>query len=129
MLEGEDICRVGLDDGERRQLVNILADQLGIRVIWPEHRKRAKHCVGRLTVVGIEAHRDDIGPRRELTEGRIGRQAPVVDEKLFVVKPDNALELLSQSDVDGALVGGAALKADSFIAIIEAGIQAQTLKG
>jgi triosephosphate isomerase len=44
------------------------------------------------------------------------------------VKPDNALELLSQSDVDGALVGGAALKADSFIAIIEAGIQAQTLK-
>ena len=45
------------------------------------------------------------------------------------VKPDNALELLSQSDVDGALVGGAALKADSFIAIIEAGIQAQTLKG
>ncbi len=45
------------------------------------------------------------------------------------VKPDNAFELLSQSDVDGALVGGAALKADSFIAIVEAGIQAQTLKG
>lgn len=45
------------------------------------------------------------------------------------VKPDNALELLSQPDVDGALVGGAALKADSFIAIIEAGIQARALKG
>ncbi len=36
------------------------------------------------------------------------------------VKPDNASELLSQSDVDGALVGGACLKADSFIAIIKA---------
>ncbi|MBM3969407.1 MAG: triose-phosphate isomerase [Planctomycetes bacterium] len=44
------------------------------------------------------------------------------------VKADNALELLSQPDVDGALVGGASLKADSFIAIIEAGIQAQTRK-
>ncbi len=36
------------------------------------------------------------------------------------VKPDNAKELLYQSDIDGALVGGACLKADSFIKIIEA---------
>jgi triosephosphate isomerase (TIM) len=35
------------------------------------------------------------------------------------VKPDNASELLSQKDIDGALVGGACLKADSFISIIE----------
>ena len=36
------------------------------------------------------------------------------------VKPDNAAELLSQSDIDGALVGGACLKVDSFMAIINA---------
>lgn len=36
------------------------------------------------------------------------------------VKPDNAKELLSQPDIDGALVGGACLKADSFIEIIKA---------
>jgi len=36
------------------------------------------------------------------------------------VKPDNAAELLSQNDIDGALVGGACLKADSFMAIISA---------
>ena len=35
------------------------------------------------------------------------------------VKPDNAAELLSQKDIDGALVGGACLKADSFIGIIK----------
>jgi len=35
------------------------------------------------------------------------------------VKPDNSGELLSQPDIDGALVGGACLKADSFIAIIK----------
>jgi triosephosphate isomerase len=36
------------------------------------------------------------------------------------VKPDNAKELLSQKDIDGALVGGACLKADSFMGIIKA---------
>jgi triosephosphate isomerase (TIM) len=36
------------------------------------------------------------------------------------VKPDNARELLSQPDIDGALVGGACLKADSFLGIISA---------
>ena len=38
------------------------------------------------------------------------------------VKPDNAALLLNQPDVDGALVGGASLKADSFLAIVKAGI-------
>ena len=36
------------------------------------------------------------------------------------VKPDNAKELLSQKNIDGSLVGGACLKADSFISIIKA---------
>jgi triosephosphate isomerase len=36
------------------------------------------------------------------------------------VKPDNAIGFFSQSDIDGALVGGASLKADSFVAIAEA---------
>jgi triosephosphate isomerase len=36
------------------------------------------------------------------------------------VKASNAAELMSQPDVDGALVGGAALKADEFAGIIAA---------
>jgi triosephosphate isomerase len=36
------------------------------------------------------------------------------------VKPDNAVEFFSQSDIDGALVGGASLKASDFIAIVRA---------
>jgi len=36
------------------------------------------------------------------------------------VKPDNAADLMSQPNVDGALVGGASLSAESFLAIIEA---------
>jgi len=36
------------------------------------------------------------------------------------MNPANAAELLSQSDIDGGLIGGAALKADDFLAIAQA---------
>lgn len=39
------------------------------------------------------------------------------------VKPDNIKELLDQSDIDGALVGGASLEADSFLQLVEAGVK------
>jgi triosephosphate isomerase len=38
------------------------------------------------------------------------------------VKPDNAASLLGQPDVDGALVGGASLDADQFLAIVRAAL-------
>ncbi len=39
------------------------------------------------------------------------------------VKPDNAKELMSQPDVDGALVGGASLKAPDFLAIVKGALR------
>jgi triosephosphate isomerase len=36
------------------------------------------------------------------------------------VKPDNAKEIFSKPDVDGGLIGGAALKVDDFVAIVTA---------
>ncbi len=36
------------------------------------------------------------------------------------MKPENAKGLLAKNDVDGGLIGGAALKADSFLAIVNA---------
>jgi triosephosphate isomerase len=38
------------------------------------------------------------------------------------VKPDNAASLMRQPDVDGALVGGASLQADAFLAIVRAAL-------
>ncbi|MDO8580090.1 MAG: triose-phosphate isomerase, partial [Candidatus Omnitrophota bacterium] len=35
------------------------------------------------------------------------------------VKPENIAELMAQPDIDGALVGGASLKVDSFVDIIK----------
>jgi triosephosphate isomerase len=38
------------------------------------------------------------------------------------VKPDNAATLMSQPNIDGALVGGASLKVDSFLGIASAAV-------
>jgi triosephosphate isomerase len=43
------------------------------------------------------------------------------------VKPDNAEELMVKPDVDGALVGGASLKADDFLGIIQGALKANNL--
>ena len=41
------------------------------------------------------------------------------------VKPENATELMSQPDVDGALVGGASLEAESFAQIVKMAVSGQ----
>ncbi|MGA1196938.1 MAG: triose-phosphate isomerase, partial [Candidatus Latescibacterota bacterium] len=38
------------------------------------------------------------------------------------VKPDNAVDLFGQPNIDGGLIGGAALVADSFAAIVKAAV-------
>lgn len=38
------------------------------------------------------------------------------------MKPENARGLMEQQDVDGGLIGGAALKADSFLKIVQAAV-------
>jgi triosephosphate isomerase len=43
------------------------------------------------------------------------------------VKPDNTRDLLAQSDIDGALVGGASLKPDGFAALIAEGAKGKGL--
>ncbi|MCB0662600.1 MAG: triosephosphate isomerase, partial [Saprospiraceae bacterium] len=59
---------------------------------------------------------------RKLVEDKYGNDAA---ESIIILyggscKPDNAKELFGQKDVDGGLIGGASLKADDFVAIIEA---------
>jgi triosephosphate isomerase (TIM) len=60
--------------------------------------------------------------RRQLAERY---NVPIADQVRILyggsVKPDNAAQLLSQPNVDGALIGGASLKAGDFLAIAVAG--------
>jgi len=39
------------------------------------------------------------------------------------MNPTNAAELLAQTDIDGGLIGGAALKPDTFLALLKAGAE------
>ena len=59
---------------------------------------------------------------RALVANRYGAEAADNMTILYggSVKPGNATDLFANPDVDGGLVGGASLKADSFIAIAEA---------
>lgn len=60
---------------------------------------------------------------RSWLEGRFNSDVAAATRILYggSVKPDNAAGLLSQPNVDGALVGGASLKSELFMPIIDAG--------
>ncbi len=59
---------------------------------------------------------------RQTVEDKYGREVAENVSILYggSVKPDNAKEIFSKPDVDGGLIGGAALKADDFAAIVAA---------
>ncbi len=65
-----------------------------------------------------EAHAALRGALAEVAGDR-GRAAPILYGGS--VKPDNAVDILKITNVGGALVGGASLKADDFLAIVRAG--------
>jgi triosephosphate isomerase len=77
---------------------------------------------------GRTAGLDDIaamhGAIRRLLEEIYGEEAAVQVRVLYggSVKPDNAREILALEHVDGALVGGASLTAESFLGIVHAAI-------
>jgi len=62
------------------------------------------------------------GHIRRLLEHTFGREIGAAIPILYggSVKPGNAEEIFAQSNVDGGLIGGAALKADDFLAIVDA---------
>ena len=64
-------------------------------------------------------HRDVIRPiLRELFGTEVGDGLRILYGGS--VNPGNAAELFGQSDIDGGLIGGASLKAESFIALVRA---------
>jgi len=61
-----------------------------------------------------------------LIRARLGEQFGAAADRIPIqyggsVKPENAAGLLAQKDIDGALVGGASLEAESFARIVRAG--------
>ncbi|HEY8304206.1 MAG TPA: triose-phosphate isomerase [Solirubrobacteraceae bacterium] len=101
---GEDLAGVGDE-----RLTDIV---IAYEPIW---------AIGTGKVATPEQAQDAIAFVRALVAGR----SPEAAERVRIlyggsVKPDNAAELLALPDIDGALVGGASLDAESFAAIVSA---------
>jgi triosephosphate isomerase (TIM) len=101
----------------QEDLVKVEQDRLGEVVIAYE----PIWAIGTGHVATPEQAQEAIGFIRALVADRSTEQA----ERTRVlyggsVKPENATELLALPDVDGALVGGASLDAESFAAIVAA---------
>jgi triosephosphate isomerase len=123
-----------LAEREAGQTLEVLTFQLTAALVGVETKKAEELVVAYEPVWAIgtgrhatpeqaqEAHAHLRGELRGLT-------GPVADEVRILyggsVKPDNAGGLMSQSDVDGGLIGGASLKADAFVGITEATLAAK----
>jgi triosephosphate isomerase len=98
-------------------LANVAGDRLGDVVIAYE----PIWAIGTGRTATPEQAQEAIALIRSLIEGRSGEAAGAI--RILSggsVKPDNAAELISQPDVDGALVGGASLDPGDFAAIVDA---------
>ena len=127
------------DETVARRSAHALAS--GLRVIacvgeLEEERERSEtEAVLRRQVSALEAHEGLVvayEPVWAIGTGKTATPETAQEAHAFVkglldvpvlyggsVKPENAGELLSQPDVDGALVGGASLEIESFTAICE----------
>ena len=117
-----------LEQREQAQTHRVLEDQLsGVLVAGLDWGKitlayEPVWAIG----TGRNATADQAQETQQFVRGWIGETyGPLAAAHMRIqyggsVKPDNAAELMSMPDVDGALVGGASLKADDFVAIIEA---------
>ncbi len=75
---------------------------------------------------GVTATPEQAQEVHAFLRARIAASNAQVAEKVQILyggsmKPSNALELIGQPDIDGGLIGGAALKAADFLAICQAG--------
>ena len=97
----------GLDEAQMRQTV------IAYEPVW---------AIGTGKTASPEQAQEVHADLRKLVENQYNSGTAEVVRILYggSVKPANAAELMGQADIDGALVGGASLKADSFLEIIGA---------
>jgi triosephosphate isomerase len=91
------------------------------------------HCVGEMVVAyepvwaigtGVTATPEQAQEMHALIRAQLHAATEHADTMTLLyggsMKPENAASLLAQQDIDGGLIGGAALKAADFVAICRA---------
>lgn len=119
-----------LDEREGNQTESVLRRQIleGLRDLTPEQLKNIVIAYEPVWAIGTgknatkEQAQEAHAFIRSLIEREFGKSTAETIPIQYggSVKPENAKELISQPDVNGFLVGGASLKADSFAEIIKA---------
>jgi triosephosphate isomerase len=106
-----------LDKQVKDGLKSMVADELGSLVIAYEPVWAIGTGQTATAEQAQEAHRFI----RSLVEGLLGTKLAAAVRILYggSVKPENISELMAMTDIDGALVGGASLKPDSFARIVK----------
>ena len=105
--------------GQVRQVIEDLGDARGEDLVFAYEPIWA---IGTGETATPEDAQDAIGKIRNLL--RESRDDAFADGVRILyggsVKPSNAAEIMAQTDVDGALVGGASLEVESFVKLIDA---------
>lgn len=119
-----------LDERKAKRTMDVLTFQLtgGLIGVEPAAAERVVIAYEPVWAIGTgvnatpEQAQEAHAHLRALTGRRLGEHVAGRIPILYggSVNADNASQLLGQPDVDGALVGGASLKADAFLAIIRA---------
>lgn len=117
------------NDGRTEQVLEVQLTQ-GLAGLSPVQLPRLVIAYEPVWAIGtgVNATPDQAQSAHHFIRARVGRiHGEEVASRLPIqyggsVKPENAAQLMSQPDIDGALVGGASLQADSFLAIVRAAI-------
>ena len=117
-----------LADREAGKTGDVLATQFtgGIAGLTPEEFAKIViayepvWAIGTGKVATPEIAQDTHKSIRDLVEAKFGKDAAAAVRILYggSVKPDNVTGLMAKPDIDGALVGGAALKAEDFAGVV-----------
>jgi triosephosphate isomerase len=107
----------GLKDVTAAQMANVV---IAYEPVW---------AIGTGVTASPEQAEETHAYIRKWLAGRFGQSVSDATQIQYggSVKGDNARELLAKPNIDGALVGGASLKADQFLAILKAAQEVATI--